>query len=136
MASRPEGGEEPLSLRHGVRCEVESSVAVEEVLLSIGEQIGYENISSASRMNKAVVVFLKEENLANHLVSSGISVSGLFVAVSSLVNPTGKVIISNVPPFNPDDEIKCFMFWKVCQSVKNDSIRMQKYGFKTLNTAL
>ncbi len=106
MASRPEGGEEPLSLRHGIRCEVESSVVVEEVLLSIGEQVGNENISSASRMNKAVVVFLKEENLANRLVSSGISVSGLFVAVSPLVNPTRKVIISNVPPFIPDDEIK------------------------------
>ncbi len=106
MASRPEGGEEPLSLRHGVRCEVESSVAVEKVLLSIGEQIGYENISSASRMNKAVVVFLKEENLVNRLVSSGISVSGLFVAVSPLANPTRKVIISNVPPFIPDDEIE------------------------------
>ncbi len=37
MASRPEVGGEPLSLRHGIRCEVESSVAVREVLLSIGE---------------------------------------------------------------------------------------------------
>lgn len=50
-------------------------------------------------MNKAVVVILKEENLVNRLVSNGISVSGLFVATSPLVNPTGKVIISNVPPF-------------------------------------
>lgn len=106
MASRPEGGEAPPSLRHGVRCEVESSVAVEEVLLSIGEQVGYDNISSASRMNRAVVVFLKEENLVNRLVSSGISVSGLFVVVSPLVNPTRKVIISNIPPFIPDDEIE------------------------------
>ncbi len=57
-------------------------------------------------MNKAVVVFLKEENLVNRLVSSGISVSGLFVAVSPLANPTRKVIISNVPPFIPDDEIE------------------------------
>lgn len=70
MGSRPEGGEAPpSSLRHGVRCEVESSVAVEEVLVSIGEQVGYENISSASRMNRAVVVFLKEENFVNRLVS-------------------------------------------------------------------
>lgn len=113
MASRPEGGEAPapLSLRHGVRCEVESSVAVEEVLLSIGEQVGYENISSASRMNKAVVVFLKEENLVNRLVSSGISVSGVFVTISPLVNPTQKVIISNVPPFIPDDEIERALLW-------------------------
>ncbi|KAG1947653.1 small conductance calcium-activated potassium channel protein [Pimephales promelas] len=121
MGSRPEGGEAPpSSLRHGVRCEVESSVAVEEVLVSIGEQVGYENISSASRMNRAVVVFLKEEILVNRLVSSGISVSGLFVSISPLVNPTRKVIISNVPPFIPDDEIEraLLLYGKFASTVK------------------
>lgn len=39
MVSCPEGGEAPLLLRHGIRCAVESSVAVEEV--SIGEKVGY-----------------------------------------------------------------------------------------------
>ncbi|KAL0153271.1 hypothetical protein M9458_051446, partial [Cirrhinus mrigala] len=74
---------------------------------STGEQVGYENISSVSRMNKAVVgFFLKEEIVVNRLVSRRISVSGLFVAISPLVNPTRKVIISNVPPFIPDDDIE------------------------------
>lgn len=70
------------------------------------DKLDNENISSASKMNKAVVVFLKEEILVNRLVSSGVSVSGLFVGVSPLVNSTRKVIISNVPPFIPDDEIE------------------------------
>ncbi len=48
-------------MRHLVRCVPEQGVTVESVLLAVGEQIGCENISSASRMNKAVVVFLKEE---------------------------------------------------------------------------
>ncbi len=39
-----------------------NGVNVEEVLLAVGEEIGYPNIVSASRMNKAVVVFVKEEN--------------------------------------------------------------------------
>jgi len=93
---------------------------VEEVLVSIGEQVGYENISSASRMNRAVVVFLKEEILVNRLVSSVISVSGLFVSISPLVNPTRKVIISNVPPFIPDDEIEraLLLYGKFASTVK------------------
>lgn len=36
-------------------------VTVEEVLLAAGEQVGHDNVSFASRMNKAVVVFLKDE---------------------------------------------------------------------------
>ncbi len=71
---------------------------VEEVLLAIGEEIRHQNILSASRMNKAVVVFVKEENQVNH-IGSGIMVSGDFITVSPLVAPTIKVTISNVPPF-------------------------------------
>lgn len=35
---------------------------MEEVLLFVGEQVGHKNLSFASRMNKAVVVFLKEKS--------------------------------------------------------------------------
>lgn len=52
-----EAGREILSLQHGVRCVLESGVQVEEVLLGVEEQVGSENIYSASQMNKAVVVF-------------------------------------------------------------------------------
>ncbi len=83
-----------------------NGVNVEEVLLAVGEEIGYPNIVSASRMNKAVVVFVKEENQVNRLISSGIVVSGDFITVSPLVAPTIKVTVSNVPPFIQNQEIE------------------------------
>ncbi|KAK3531870.1 hypothetical protein QTP70_033418, partial [Hemibagrus guttatus] len=43
-------------------CVPANGVTVEEVLLGIGKETGYDSISSASRMNKAVVVFVKEES--------------------------------------------------------------------------
>ncbi len=82
-----------------------NGVNVEEVLLAVGE-IGYPSIVSASRMNKAVVVFVKEENQVNRLISSGILVSGDFITVSPLVAPTIKVTVSNVPPFIQNQEIE------------------------------
>lgn len=51
---------------------------VEQVLLAVGEQLGHENITYGSWMNKAVVVFLHEEQLVHLLVERGIS-SPLFV---------------------------------------------------------
>lgn len=106
MASSPAEGAASLSLRHGVRCMAEPGVTVEDVLLAAGEQIGYENICSASRMNKAVVIFVKEENLVNHLISTGVEVSGAYITVSPLVTPTTRVTISNVPPFIKNAEIE------------------------------
>ncbi len=44
------------------------------VLIEVGNHIGHENIVSASRMNQAVVVFLKEQNLVNRLIVSGLTV--------------------------------------------------------------
>lgn len=95
-----------LSLRHGIRCLTQVGITVEDVLLDVAERVGHENIISASRMNKAVVVFLKEELLVNRLVESGIVVSGAFIIVQPLMSPTVKVVISNVPPFIPDEDIQ------------------------------
>ncbi len=53
------------------------ALGLESVLLAVGEQIGCENISSASRMNKAVAVFLKEEQLVQ-LIESGVVINGGF----------------------------------------------------------
>lgn len=105
MASLPEEGAASLSLRHGIRCMAEPVVTVEDVLLTAREQIGYENISSASRMNKAVVIFVKVENLVNRL-STGVKVSGAYITTSPLVTPTTRVTISNVPPFIKNSEIE------------------------------
>ncbi|KAI4899223.1 hypothetical protein NFI96_000470 [Prochilodus magdalenae] len=106
MASLPSGGAPSLSLRHGARCEPAPGTSVEEVLLGVGEQIGCEKIVSASRMNKAVVIFLSDETLVNRLVESGVWVNGVFLTVSPLVAPTVKVTISNVPPFIPNADIE------------------------------
>lgn len=91
-----------LSLRHGVRCMPDAGVTVEDVLVAIGEQTGFENILSASRMNKAVVVFLKDQNFVSKLIVSGVWVSGAFVTVSPLVLQLTRVNISNCPPYIPN----------------------------------
>lgn len=65
MASFPAGEEPSLSLRNGFRCVPEACTVIEEVLLATGEQVGHQNITSASRMNKAVVVFLKKRTTSN-----------------------------------------------------------------------
>jgi hypothetical protein len=36
---------------------------VEEILVTVGEKVGYENIGYASRKNKALLLFFKEESL-------------------------------------------------------------------------
>lgn len=51
MESHATGCDSSLSLRHGVRCVPEAGVSVEEVLVAIGKQVGYDNVVSASRMN-------------------------------------------------------------------------------------
>lgn len=61
---------------------------MEQVLLAVGEQVGHENITYSSWMNKAVVVFLHEEQLVHLLVERGIS-SPLFV-------PSTWITMSNV----------------------------------------
>ncbi len=81
MAAAHAQGTPTLSLRNGCRCVPESGVTVEDLLLIIGQKIGFENIVSASRMNKAVVVFLKSESLVNELTVSGIWVKETFVPV-------------------------------------------------------
>lgn len=91
-----------LSLRHGVRCVPDAGATVEDVLMAIGEQTGFENIVSASKMNKAVVIFLKDQSFVSKLIVSGVWVSGAFVTVSPLVSQSTRVNISNCPPYIPN----------------------------------
>lgn len=103
MASVSVQGTPSLSLRNGCKCVPEPGVTVEELLLVIGEQVGFENIISASRMNKAVVIFLKSDSLVNQLTVSGMWVKEKFVSITPLSAPATKIIISNVPPFIPNE---------------------------------
>ncbi len=90
MASIPGQTPPNLSLRNGCRCVPEPGVTIEELLVVVGERVGFDNIVSASRMNKAVVVFLKTESLINQLTVSGIWVKEKFVPVTPLSAPATK----------------------------------------------
>lgn len=94
-----------LTARHGCKCIPDDSVSVEHCLVAIGNEIGAQNILSASRMNKALVVFLKELTMVDHLVECGVSVRDNFIPVLPLSNLSKKVILSNVPSFIPNDMI-------------------------------
>lgn len=70
MGSQSEGFGS-LTCRHGFKCIADNTVSVEDCLLAVGKEIGPDNIKSASRMNKAIVVFLSQEQLVNRMVQSG-----------------------------------------------------------------
>lgn len=57
---------------------------VEKVLLAVGQQVGCENSYSDSRINKAVVVFLKKERFVSALIESVIWLKSVMIKVSSL----------------------------------------------------
>ncbi|KAI2656615.1 Transposon TX1 uncharacterized 82 kDa protein [Labeo rohita] len=90
-----------LTRRHGVK--IVSKASVEDCSLAVGEVVGCENVMSASRMNNAVVVFLRTTELTNILVESGVVIDSAFVPVLPLSLPSKKVILSNVPPFIKND---------------------------------
>lgn len=98
-------GKPYLSLCHSFGCMLEPNVTVENVLLAVGEQVGYENLSTASQMYKAVVVLLKEECLVNRLVETVITLNYVFLQITPLSSLATWVTISNVPPFIPDGDL-------------------------------
>ncbi len=131
MAAVPAQGTACLSLRNGCRCVPEAGVTVEDLLVAVGQKVGFDNIISGSRMNKAVVVFLKAEALVNKLTVDGLWVKEAFVPVSPLSAPATKITISNVPPFVSNDVIikELLRFGKIASPM-----RMIPLGCK--NTAL
>ena len=90
-----------LSREHAIK--VPTRISVEKCSLAVGDVIGHENIKSASRMNNAVVMFLKSVDMAHELIESGIVVDDDFITVLPLSSPAKKVILSNVPPFISDE---------------------------------
>nr|BAC82608.1 gag-like protein [Danio rerio] len=101
MAAPGSGSFNELTRRHGVK--IDSTASIEECGLAVGEEVGHDNILSASRMNGAVVVFVKTVDLANLLVQNGIVINGIFTPVLPLSTPSKKVTLSNVPPFIPNE---------------------------------
>lgn len=90
---------ESLTRKHGIKIATEGFVPIEKCMLAIGKVVGHENIKSASRMNGSVVAFLSQTDLVNKIVEHGIILNDSLVAVTPLVTPARKIIISNVPPF-------------------------------------
>jgi len=45
----------------------DDSMSIEDVLIAISEQVGGLNIKSASRMNRALIIFLKEVLMVDEL---------------------------------------------------------------------
>lgn len=105
MASPSAEGTPVLSIGNGCKCFPDQICRVEDVLMAMGKVVGHDKIVSASRMNKAVVVFLKDEKFVNMLVESGIEMSDTFVQVTPLRSPATRVIISNAPPFIKNEAI-------------------------------
>ena len=71
--------------------------------MAVGEQVGHDKLSYASRMNKAVVVFLKDEPFVHRLIEAGVVIRDLFVQVSPLSVPSTRITVSGVPPFIPNN---------------------------------
>ncbi|KAK0155417.1 hypothetical protein N1851_002219 [Merluccius polli] len=72
MASPGDPTKPRLTRRHGCKCVPDASVTVEDVLLAMCEVVGGgKNIKSASRMNKAIVVFLAETAMTPGPSSAG-----------------------------------------------------------------
>ncbi|XP_045576665.1 uncharacterized protein [Salmo salar] len=71
-------------------------------------------------MNKAGVVFLKEERLVDRMVEHGVLVKGMFIQVTPLFSPSTRVTISNVPPFIPNEllERELLRFGNFASSIK------------------
>ena len=95
-----------LSLKHGVRLVPQPSSSVEQVLLVVGEQVGHGNIIYASRLNKALVVFFKDQNCVTQLIESGLTLDDEFLQVSPLALSTTRITVSGVPPFIPNEALE------------------------------
>lgn len=119
-----------LTLEHGCKCMPEDSVSIEDVLIAISEQVGGLNIKSASRMNKALVIFLKEVSMVDELLEKGLVVNNMFLPVLPLSNPSKKVVLSNVPPFIKEETLKEILerYGKLTAPIK-----MIPLGFKNPN---
>lgn len=65
----------------------DSNVTLEEVLLAVGGQVEHDNLSFASPMNKAMVVFLKDKTNKFQLIDSGVFIKDTIVQVSPLTVP-------------------------------------------------
>ena len=78
--------------------------SLEDVVLAVGNIIGFEHVRTASRLNQKVVVFVSHENFVHDVVSEGLTTdNGVFMLASPMDTPAVKIVVSNVPPLLPND---------------------------------
>lgn len=94
---------ESLTRRHGVK--VDSDVSIEECSLAVGEVVGHDHVVSASRMNRAIVLFLSSVAKADEVIQRGVVIRDSLTPVLPMSSPSRKIILSNVPPFLKDEHI-------------------------------
>lgn len=110
----------------------ENSATVDDVLKAVSEQVGCANLGYASRMNRAVVVFLKKEILVSKVNASGVWVKRVMKPVSPLFAPSTRVVVSNVPRFNKKESLmsKLSCFGKFTSGVKSIALWCKDPGLK------
>lgn len=84
-------GLEKLTRRHAIKVCPVDGVMVEECSLAVGEAVGYGSVKFASRMNRAVVIFLDSMETVHQPIESGVVIHATLSPVLSLVNPAKKV---------------------------------------------
>lgn len=82
------GAPTPLPLRNGIRIQPDPTITVETALLAVGDIVGHINLIYASRMNKGVGIFLKEERFVTQLSLSGVTIGDEYLQVSPLAVPS------------------------------------------------
>lgn len=106
MAASQHASLESLTRRHGVKVMPAERCSVEDCVIAVAAVVGYDCIMSASRMNSAIVMFLNSVEKVNEVVEAGIVVNDSLTSVMPLVQPSKRVILSNIPPFIKDEVLE------------------------------
>ncbi|XDV25010.1 hypothetical protein PO909_029016 [Leuciscus waleckii] len=107
-------------------------MSIEDVLISISEQVGGLHIKSASRMNRALVIFLKEVSMVDELLEKGLVVNDTFLPILPLSNPSKAWLLSNVPPFIKERTLKEILerYGKLTAPIKMILLGLKNPNFK------
>jgi len=90
--------------KHVFVCVPPEGILTEDVVLAFGNIIGFEHVRAESRMNQKVVVFVSHEKSVHDVVSEGLTTDkGVFMLASPMDTPAVKIVVSNAPPFFPND---------------------------------
>lgn len=84
---------ERLTLRHAMKLVPVVPCSTEEVVLVLGQVVGYSSIKLASRMNETIVIFLDSTAKVSKVVEKGVVIHDIFTPVLHLVSMATRVTI-------------------------------------------